>query len=157
MKLITIRSRQVTQFKETTESLKAFIQFCSIFKQHIDTSEYDKKLKNIYKTNINNLTLSQVYKCLSYSNLDSSLHLIPEVTYFDEIDNETIKVINKINTLVRLKCVIFDQFFTESCLEIKQQHGLDLLPVSLVAKKVFQRTIDKWKMVSDIIESGKKI
>lgn len=118
------------------------------------------KLKNLYDSNLDNLTLSQVCKCINPSSLfhiiKSSFQTItPEITYFDKIDVDMIKVINKINKLERLQCVIFDDYFTQSCLETKQQLGVDTLSVCLVVEYVFHKTIEKWKTIADIIESGK--
>lgn len=135
--------------------MKAFIQFCSIFKQHIDTLRYEEKLRNLYKNNIDNTMLSAVCNISDIHALKLSSKLTSEITYFNRFDNEDIKVINNINNLERLHCVIFDSYFTESCIEIKQVLEINYLTPSLVIKNVFQKTIDKWKTISETIKNGK--
>lgn len=155
-KLFEYRRREVDKFKQYTNSIKAFFQLCAIF--NIRTTPYSTKVEALYKSNrsINETVLNTVCKCESLKNIinASNTKLEPNIFYYDNITNQKVSLIDTINGLKRLQCVIFDSHFNNSCIEIKKERNASSISIIEVLDEVFPRTIKKWQVLANIIENG---
>ncbi len=157
--LFLFRMREVTAYEKYKVSMKAFLQFCSHFKQ-INIKVYEKKLEELTPIKEEELKLSKVCKCIEvnqmnkYNNVDL---YSSEIICFADIKTKEIKVINEIISLDRLKCILFDYYFNETCNEVLQSKTAGTPKEILVHTALFNvypATLAKWKAFAEIIENG---
>ncbi len=154
--LFEFRRKEVMRFEHYAQAVKAFIQFCTLFKQHIDTSSYGQQIAQIDSLNINEFSLNSVCRCITIDNMTKAKldKFIPDIYLFDKINHEDIATIDRINNLERLKCVLFDIHFNEACGEIKAQKRVNPLDIKHVIVDVFPLAVKKWKVIAEVIDRG---
>ena len=162
--LIQMRMRECIEFENYRAELKAFIQFCSYFKE-IDVSSYDKQLETLQRTqNLDGIVkLDSVCSIFAFETMqnivksqqaDSLRTILPNITHFPNINTEKMKVIKQINRLDRSCCIIFDSFFQDSCTKFSNEYRTRL-NIERVIGEVWPLTYNRWKSISTNIEHGK--
>ena len=156
-KLLQFRYKEVCAFKDYMLSMKAVMQLLAKFK-HIQTNAYDKQLRKLFISDMNELLLTDVCACQTLAQiLRSGANLnafTPHITAFEHIHDKEIKLVNEMISLDRLKCVLFDSYFAESCEQVRVQLSLNCLPVTVAIENVFLLAKSKWQLIVDSIQSG---
>ena len=149
-KLVKTRSSEISEFLRYKQTISAFLQFCSRFKD-IDTKQYEDQIQALSKK-FDDLKLSEICSPISFDRVDN---VRPVVEYFREISEIEIAEMLKLSNLERLKCNIFDSYFAENIEKVKSTKNLKLLPLNLVLKEVVPLTYNSWKAFASSIESGR--
>jgi E3 ubiquitin-protein ligase RNF213 len=156
-KLFKYRMKEVDTYEDYKTSLKAFLQFCSHFKQ-INIKSYEKQLEDLSPVKKEVLKLSQVCKCISTQAIAKSADLnqyFPDIYCFGDIKHKEIIIINQIINLDRLKCILFDFYFAESCNDnLKTANNLKEISLQVALTDIYQSTLTKWKQMAKVVENG---
>lgn len=153
--LFAFRRKEVARFEHYSQSIKAFLQFSALFKQHIKTDKYGKRIAEIDSFNRDKFPLNTVCRRMLIENMiTSSDYFVPDINFFEGINHEDIVTIDRMNNLERLKCVLFDIHFNEACQEVKKQKRVESLVVKHVISDVFPLTVKKWRVIADVIDRG---
>ena len=173
--LIHVRMKECNEFERYRTNLKAFVQFCNIFKQ-VNVKVYEKQLVALEKlvnfdkeTKINNLCtiLNFEHDIVGFFSRIPSEKLpgqmaewFPKITHFFNISQSNMPVIDEIINLDRSCCVILDSYFSISCDNIKNMHAVNNkdikdLNIEQVLNEVWPMTRLKWQKDTEKIEKGR--
>jgi hypothetical protein len=160
-KIIAIRDSEIEHFSNRTQSLIDFIKICKKFKE-VDFKIYDNKLSNLNQTGQDNFQLNSLCTVFDLQSIKKATYdlnklSVPIVTYFDYLDNSQYEKIKRINSIDRLKCVIFDSYMEDAYNEfIQLQVSLKLDKTTLIdiLNSVVPKTFEKWQQLAKRIESS---
>lgn len=151
-KLIEFRQCEMNRILECKNLLTAIIQFCAKNPKS-DSSVFKQKLEELNKQNIDRINLNHFCKILDFKSIKTASiqSFKPNIFYFPNIGQSEFDLISKTINLNRLKCVLFDFYFNETCDEQKETK-IDLIRI---LNQIIPSTFEKWRALANEIDSGK--
>lgn len=149
--LISVRMKEVNEFDRYTNNMKLFIQFSANFEQ-IKMNKYIECINELPNNKGRLGELSHYCRCAPVSQMNSlPSNYFPNITYFPEINTVVMETIDKIVSMDRAKCVMFDFYFRETLIALSSQQQ----EIHSVIGSLWEITLRKWKSLADEIDSQK--
>ena len=149
--LISFRNNELNQFEHYRAMITAFVQICSKF-DVIDTNLLEKELNELSKLNLKKIKLIDV---CNVANLDDILRSQPTIiiTYFKKINHKDMQLIEQVNNLDRLHCILFDDILNQY-IKSSQTSTDQLIPFTNMINQLIPLTFLKWQEIAKSINDG---
>lgn len=144
--ILKYRCAEANAIESMRTSLTAFIQFCLPFKK-VQVASYQVKLTNL--AHLNDRALNELCKPAKpeYIHANPNCSSPPNITCFEPVSIEDLTLIERINKIDRLKSVMFNAYFEESC-------DSDAIELRHMIDRVLPNALNKWSDLGARVESG---
>ena len=154
--LVEFRHREVAEFNMFRSKLKAFLQFCTNFKQYIYLEDLEAELKSLTVLSVDERKLSSLCQPVAFGKIKTNFRReVPLVTYFSEFNKSKLDKMEKLIELDRLKCAIFDSLFVETCVKFVKEMEVVTMPIDRLLNQALPLIFTKWQQIAVNIDSGK--
>jgi hypothetical protein len=150
--IIVYRYNEFNQFEHYRLMITGIVQIFSKF-EIIDTYLLEQELNDLSRLNHKQIKLKDI---CDVAKLDEIIKWQPNpiITYFKKITIKEMQIIEKVNNLDRLYCILFDDILSKNIKSYQNTSKDQLIPFITIINELLPQTFSKWQEISKSIDDG---